>query len=140
MKINEKRKIYNIQKYYNNMKSKENLYGAWMVLIGVVTAIILGVFQKYILASYNVWIFILLAVLGIIIGIVSVSEDSKGAVTFLFATLCLVIVSSEGQQRLIIIGEVGLLMIAILNALLIMFIPATIVVALKTLFSIASIK
>lgn len=122
------------------MKSKENLFGAWMVLIGVVIAIILGIFQKYILFAYNVWIYIILAVLGIIIGVVSVSNDSREAVTFLFATLCLVIVSSEGQQRLIIIGEVGLLMVAILHALLIMFIPATIVVALKTLFAIASIK
>ena len=122
------------------MKSRENLFGAWMVLIGVITAVVLGIFQKYILFSYNIVIYVILAVIGVIIGIVSVSDDSKESVTFLFVTLCLVIVSSEGQQRLIVIGEVGLLMVAILHSLLIMFIPATIVVALKTLFAIASIK
>jgi len=122
------------------MKSKENLFGAWAVLIGVVVAVILGVLQKYVLVTYSGWLYVLLAILGVIIGIVSVPNDSREAMTFLLATTVLVIVSSEGQQRLILIGDVGLLIVTILNALLTMFIPATIVVALKTVFSVASVK
>lgn len=123
------------------MKSKENLIGAWAVLSGVIIAVILGIFQNKVLVSYNAWIYLLLAFLGVVIGVVSVStSDSKEAVIFLLATISLVIVSSEGQQRLVLVGEVGFLMVTILNALLTMFVPATIVVALKTVFSIASVR
>ena len=123
------------------MKSRENLIGAWAVLSGVLIAVVLGIFQNQVLVAYNEWIYLLLAFLGVVIGVVSVStNDSKEAVIFLLATISLVIVSSEGQQRLVLVGEVGFLMVTILNALLTMFVPATIVVALKTVFSIASVR
>jgi hypothetical protein len=122
------------------MKSRENLVGAYAVLFGVIIAVIFGLFQRFILISWVGWIYGILAVIGILIGAISVSNDSKEATTFLLATVALVIVSSVGQERLILIGDVGLLIITILNALLTMFVPATIVVALKTVFSIASLK
>ena len=122
------------------MKSKENLTGAWAVLIGVVIAIIFGIFQETILVSYTSWIYVLLASLGVIIGFVSVSSDSKDSVTFLLATVSLVIVCSIGQEKLALIGTFGLFMGTIFNTLLIMFIPATIVVALKTVFSVANVE
>ncbi len=122
------------------MKSRENLWGAWAVLLGVIVAVAFGVFQKTVLISYNQWIYLTLAILGTIIGIVSVGNDAKESMTFLLATVSLVIVSSMGQQRLILVGDVGILIVTILNALLTMFIPATIIVALKTVFSVASVK
>ncbi|PIN94219.1 hypothetical protein COU56_02915 [Candidatus Pacearchaeota archaeon CG10_big_fil_rev_8_21_14_0_10_31_9] len=122
------------------MKSRENLVGAYAVLFGVIIAVIFGLFQRFILISWVGWIYGILAIIGILIGAISVSNDSKEATTFLLATVALVIVSSVGQERLILIGDVGLLIITILNALLTMFVPATIVVALKTVFSIASLK
>lgn len=122
------------------MKSKENLVGAYAVLFGVIIAVIFGIFQRFILISWTGWIYGILAIIGIFIGAISVSNDSKEATTFLLATVALVIVSSVGQERLILIGDIGLLIITILNALLTMFVPATIVVALKTVFSIASLK
>ena len=122
------------------MKSRENLVGAYAVLFGVIIAVIFGIFQRFILTSWIGWIYGVLALIGILIGAISVSNDSKEAMTFLLATVSLVIVSSVGQERLILIGDMGLLIITILNALLTMFVPATIVVALKTVFSIASLK
>ena len=122
------------------MKSKENLLSAWAVLIGVVVAVVLGIFQKTILISMREWIYVLLAFLGVIIGLMSGREDSKDSITFLLATTSLVIVSSMGQERLILVGETGLLIVTILNALVTMFIPATIIVAVKAVFSIASLK
>lgn len=122
------------------MKSRENLVGAYAVLFGVIIAVIFGIFQRFILTSWIGWIYGVLALMGILIGAISVSNDSKEAMTFLLATVSLVIVSSVGQERLILIGDMGLLIITILNALLTMFVPATIIVALKTVFSIASLK
>jgi len=112
----------------------------------VIIAVMLGVFiflyrdQKYIIDTYNIWIYSLLAIIGIFIGIVSVNNNSKDSTTFLLATVSLVIVSSMGQERLIVVREVGILMVTILNTLLTLLIPATVIVALKTLFSIASVK
>ena len=122
------------------MRSRENLFGAWAILAGVIIAIALGVFQKTVLIAQSGIVYLVLASLGVIIGMLSVSTDSKDSMIFLLATISLVIVSSEGQQRLIVVGEVGVLIVTILNALLTMFIPATIVVALKTVFSVASVK
>ena len=122
------------------MRAGENLFGAWMVLIGVVAAVLLGIFQ-YNFSSYNLWVYIILVILGVIIGFFSVRTDSQQQATvFLLATVSLVIVSSMGQERLIVIREIGIPLITILNALLTMFIPATIIVAVKTLFSVASVS
>ena len=120
------------------MKSKENLIGAWAILVGVVVAIVAGIFQNEVLPQYNQWVYLLLAILGIIIGLVSVSGSSKETTTFLLATVSLVIVSSLGKSSLILASDIGGLIGTILNSLVIMFIPATIIVALKSVFSVAS--
>ncbi|MEM3074483.1 MAG: hypothetical protein QW727_00885 [Candidatus Pacearchaeota archaeon] len=122
------------------MKSKENLFGAYVLLSGVIIALVLGFFQASILSGYKPWIYLLLAILGIIVGAASVRADSREATTFLLASISIVIVSSIGQVNLILVGNIGVKIVVILNALLTMFIPATIVVALKTVFSVASVK
>jgi len=122
------------------MKSKENLIGAWAVLIGVVAAISLIIFQETVLTARNNWIYAMLAVLGVIVGLASITENSRDSVTFLLATMSLVIVSYMGRTSLSLVGSVGIFIVNILDALLTLFIPATIIVALKTVFSIASFK
>lgn len=122
------------------MRSKENLAGAWAVLAGVIIAIILGIFQASFFVSRRDWIYALLAILGFIVGMVSVSNDSREATTFLLAIMSLVVVSYMGQTALALVGNVGINIVTVLNALLTMFIPATIVVALKTVFSVTSIR
>ena len=119
------------------MKSRENLISAWAFLFGVIVAIILGIFQATISPS-NGWVYALLAALGIIVGLATSREDYRDSVTFLLATMSLVIVSYMGQSTLALVGNVGNLIGVVLNALLIMFIPATIIVALKTVFSVAT--
>jgi len=121
------------------MKSKENLFGAYAVLAGVVLALTLGFFQASFIQARQEWLYALLAIIGIIVGFASVSNDSRDATTFLLASISLVIVSSMGQDNLILLGEFGIKIVVILNALLTMFIPATIIVALKTVFSVARI-
>jgi len=122
------------------MKSKENLIGAWAILIGVVAAISLIIFQEAVLTSKNNWIYAMLAILGVIVGLASITETSRDSVTFLLATMSLVIVSYMGRSSLALVGSVGIFIVNILDALLTLFIPATIIVALKTVFSIASFK
>ena len=111
------------------MAKKGNLIGAWAFLIGVIIAIIAGILQ--VSATEGVWAIILI-VLGIVIGLLNVAGPELK--DFLLAGAVLVIVSGMGGQAYLneipFVGE-------IVKALVVMFVPATIVVALKSVFAIA---
>lgn len=122
------------------VKSKENLLGAYAFLIGVTIAVIMGLLQKSIVGSSASNVpYIILVILGVIVGTLNVGD--KNSMTFLFASVSLVIVSWMGQSALIYVSTVPVLssLSAILASLLVMLIPATIIVALKTGFSISKI-
>ncbi len=128
------------------MRSKENLMSAWAFLIGVILAVIIGLFQSSLatmqIGGINVRtiVYAFLVILGIIIGTLIV--DGKESMTFLIAGLAVVIVSSLGQNTLAFISNLSPILsylTAALSALLILFIPATIIVALKTVFSIVTV-
>lgn len=109
--------------------AKKSLLGAWAFLIGVILAIIIGIIG--VSSAGNTWAIVLI-VLGILVGLLNVAgAESKD---FLLAGAVLVIVSSMGGQAYLdqipYIGE-------IVSALVILFVPATIIVALKSVFAIA---
>ncbi len=111
-------------------KSVKNLAGVWIFLIGVILALVLGLFNTY-LGTNTTYVLWVLVVLGIIIGLLNISI--KESSNFLLASLVLVVVSYMGQGVLGIIPQIG----AILSALLVLFVPATIIVALRGLFELA---
>lgn len=120
------------------MRSKENLIGAWAFLIGVILAVAVGVFQNNLQLSTSNTIYALLVLTGLLVGILNVSDDDSS--TFLIASLALVIASGLGRNTLSFISNLNSVLFylsSVMSALLVMFIPATIVVALKTVFGIA---
>lgn len=126
------------------LKSHENSVGAWSFLIGVILALIIGLFTKLLpipaLTAYSPHIYGVLVFLGLIVGyMISSGKDSQ---TFLIAGTIIVIVGRFGMDSvsgsLIGIG-LGDTVTSIFSALLALFVPATIIVALKTLFSISNI-
>jgi hypothetical protein len=121
------------------VKSRENLVGAYAFLIGVVFAIIIGFSQKFFYIGSSNVPYAFLVVLGLIIGFLNVGD--RDSMTFLFASLSLVIVSGFGQSALIYVSNIPVLssLTTILSALLVLFVPATIIVALKTVFNLAKI-
>ena len=108
-------------------KKKGNLLGSWAFLIGVIIAIILGA-----LGAVTPVIALILVILGLIVGLLNVTAAETQS--FLLAGVALVLVAFLGAGVMSIIGWVG----SILNAFVIMFVPATVVVAVKSVFAIAS--
>ena len=120
------------------MKSKENLIGAWAFLVGVILAIIIGLFQTNI-HSISSLFYIILVILGVLVGLLNVADRDLN--TFLIASVALVIVSGLGNNTLIFVANISPILSSlsnVLSALLVMFIPATIIVALKVVFAISS--
>jgi hypothetical protein len=118
------------------IKSRENLWGAWAFLIGVVLAVLVGIFSR----NNTDPIFLgILAVLGLLLGFFVSQNDVQ---VFLLASAVLVLVSFAGIQGIFLDAAIrgiaiGKMVSAVLSALLVMFVPATVIVALKTMFSIA---
>jgi hypothetical protein len=127
------------------LKARENEVGAWSFLIGVVLAIVIGLTTSLIpipaLAKYSSPIYALLVILGLIIGFWNV-PSGKDSQKFLVAGAVLVIVSRFGMDSvtgsLIGIG-IGNAVASVFSALLVLFVPATIVVALKNVFSVTKV-
>ena len=126
--------------------SKENSVGARAFLIGVILAVVIGISTSSLLplsalTKYSAQIYAILVILGIFVGF-SIRVTGKDSQTFLIAGTILVIVSKFGMDSvtgsLIGIG-VGDVVSSTFAALLTLFVPATIIVALKTVFNIAKI-
>jgi len=112
------------------------LLQAQQVLIGLSTTLIPIPF----LVEYSVQIYGILVILGLIVGFMHTSgRDSQ---SFMWAGTALVVVSKFGMDSvrgsLIGIG-IGDAVSSVFGALLALFVPATIIVALKTVFSIAKV-
>jgi len=125
------------------IKSRENSVAAWAFLAGVILAIIGGIFTR---GAANPLILILIGVSGLIVGYFIPEKDVQ---TFMFASVAAVLASFAGIQGLatnvaltgIAVSGItlGKFVISIFGALLFLFVPATIVAAIKTVFSIAKV-
>ena len=127
------------------IKSQENYMGAWAFLIGVILASLIGIsttiIPNPIVIRYSGQIYGALIILGIIVGYLNViGRDSQ---TFLLAGAVLIIASKFGMESVMEGSLIGLpiadIIKTIFSALLTLFVPATIIVALKTVFSIAKV-
>ncbi len=121
------------------MKSKENLVGAYAFLVGVVLSIIFGLFNGP-LAQASGTLYSILILIGLVVGFMNTGD--KDSITFLMASVSLVIVASLGMDPLRYIALDNYFITSlrnVLGSLLVLFIPATIIVALKTVFSLAKV-
>jgi len=125
--------------------SKENSIGAWAFLVAVILAIIIGISISLVpipsVTKYSSVVYFILVILGLIVG-ASINVNGRDAQTFLTTGAIIVIVSKFGMESAIssLIGiGVGDVVSTAFAALLVLFIPATIVVALKTVFGLAKV-
>ncbi len=108
------------------MAKEGSVLGSWAFLIGVIAAVILGVMGTL----EGNWL-IALVIIGLIVGLLNVSDEE--VTPFLMSGAVLIIASSFGADVMKSVPTVG----NILNALLVIFVPATVIVAIKNVFSLA---
>jgi len=129
------------------IKSRENNIGAWAFLIGVILAVIIGLTTSTLmpvplLVKYNTLIYTTLIVLGIVVGFANIPAEARDAEIFLIAGAVIVIVSKFGMDSVTgsLIGfPIADAVKTVFGSLLTLFVPATIIVALKTVFEMAKI-
>ena len=115
------------------MTKKVNLFGSWAFLIGVILAVVIGIFSGLEIADLNSQLMTsILLVLGIVIGLFNIID--KEVMPFLMSGIALIIASVFGL--LTRMAEIKVAS-ATLAALLLIFIPATIIVAIRNVFSLA---
>jgi hypothetical protein len=107
-------------------KKRGSMLGSWSFLIGVILALVFGL-----IGNLSAGITYVLVVLGIVIGLLNIAEEEVEP--FLMAGAILVIVSVLGQG---VVQMVPIFYVT-LQALTMLFVPATIIVALKHVFSLA---
>ena len=109
-------------------KKKGNLIGSWAFLVGVVVALILGVglFQ-----GATTTLTYVLVIAGLIVGLLNIADEET--TPFLMAGAVLIIASAFGQSSVAALPYVS----GIFEALLLLFVPATIIVAIRHVFTLA---
>jgi len=113
-------------------KSFENILGSWAFLVGIVLAFVAGILSTMGGVDMEApWMTTTLVILGTIIGLFNVT--SKETNSFLMSGVVLIIASVFGIGTMAAVPVFS----AILASLLIIFIPTTIVVAVKHVFNLA---
>src|SRR3989344_5940581 len=110
--------------------------GSWAFLLGVVVAIIAGALLPDKSTTPTVTSFLVL--LGTVVGLLNVT--TKETNSFLLASVSLVLVTALGGSVVSGVVSVGAYLGSMLDSILVFVVPATIVVALKAIFSLAERK
>ena len=108
-----------------------HLLGSWSFLVGFVLAVLLGLGFTGSYAPTMLWVVFLL---GIVVGLLNVTHDETSG--FLTSGMILVLVSFLGVQVGVFEG-VAPVIGNILRGILTLFVPATIIVALRSVFGLA---
>ena len=109
-----------------------NLIGSWSFLIGIILAIILGLGLGGAYQSTMIWV---VFVLGLLVGLLNIATEEVHG--FLWGGTVLVLVSYLGVQ-VGVFNSASLTPLAnILKGIMTLFVPATIIVALRSVFVLA---
>ncbi len=120
------------------IRSHENVVGAWAFLIGIVLALLGGVLSA-LFGNWNPFVLGLLMVIGLVVGFIGVTPNDLQK--FLMVTVSLVIVSYAGSAGVknieFLEWQIGKVVSSTLAGLLVLLVPATVVVAIRSLFSVS---
>ena len=123
-------------------KDDESRYGEWAFLLGVIIALIVGLFSSQLEPNTGV-VFGVLALLGLVVGLLNITE--KDVNSFLIASIALLAsASSLGTLTSLFIQlgvpQLGAWISGFVGALGVFVAPAAVVISLKAIYSLASKK
>jgi hypothetical protein len=106
--------------------------GVWAFIVGVIVAVLLPIFTEL-----TVWPTTVLIVLGLVIGLLNIAAADTQA--FLLAALALVIVSGFSSTSGLItqVAQIGPVLGRVFGGILLLVVPATIIVALRSIYTVA---
>lgn len=104
-----------------------DVVGGWAFLIGVILAVVVGFFPSV----GTTGMMTALVIVGLIVGLLNIGDHE--VTQFLFSGLVLVLIGGTGMTMLANVPYVS----GILTALLAIFVPATIIVAVKNVLGLA---
>jgi hypothetical protein len=107
--------------------------GSWAFLLGAIIAVVAGILSP---GGATSTITTLLIILGLIVGLLNVTQ--KETTSFLIAAVSLAIVTAFGGEVLREVAGIGPYLEGVLAAILTFVIPAAIIVALKSIYALAS--
>ena len=109
--------------------------GQWAFIVGVAIAVVIGLFASNINESTQGWLILVLVVLGLIVGFLNVTE--RESTPFLVAAVALLLTGTAGDT-LAVIPTIGDYLSGIVKSIAVFVAPAAIIVALKSIKSLAS--
>ncbi len=106
--------------------------GVWAFIVGVIVAVLLPI-----VTPLTVWSTSVLIVLGLVIGFLNIAAVDTQA--FLVAALALVIVSGFSSTSGLItqVAQIGPVLGRVFGGILLLVVPATIIVALRSIYTVA---
>ena len=113
------------------MAKQKGTLGSWAFLVGVILAVVFGLFASQFSTTSQTYMVWALVVIGLIVGLLNVT--AKESTPFLMSGLVLLVASVFGAGVMQGINYIP----SVLEALLMIFVPATIIVAIKNVFSLA---
>ena len=125
-------------KELRELKSKAKATGPYAFLIGVVLVVLLGLVNSVLSDNLKNLAINVVIIAGILIGLFNIT--AKESKNFLFAALAMVLTAYAGNGVIQVVGSNSLLgtwLSDILGYLMILFVPTTIIVALRAVFEIA---
>lgn len=114
------------------LNQMEQKIGSWAFILGVIIAIITGILGPSIFAGASVYIPLVLVILGVIIGLLNISD--KEITAFLVAVIALI--AAGGVQWAVIPG-IGVWIGGIFAYVAALLAPAAVIVGLKAVWNLA---
>ena len=118
-----------------SVDSSVQAIGSWAFLLGAVVAILTGAVSP---DNSNPTVASFLVLLGVIVGLLNIT--TREANSFLLASVVLVFVSGLGITVFQEVESIGVYLASILAKIIVFVVPATLIVALKSIFSLARSK
>ena len=112
--------------------------GKYAFVVGVILAIILGLVSAEGLGSARGWLWSILVVLGLVVGLMNVS--GKDVKEFLWIVAALVVVAYAANTQIAALANVeliGVYISGVFNSIMAFIVPAAVVAALKAAWNLA---